>query len=690
MGFFRLAGHLPGKLFGSLGLDILLAGTMWFVFWTLGEHAARILRLRGFGRGERMLVACGLGAGICSTALLLLGLAGLWDPFFLRGLFLAGAGLGAYRLYAGWPGDRVEAEYVPPLEGLGPLQGLALLLMAFAAVMNLMATAAPEIFYDSLVYHLSLPRLYLLRGRIMPTPENLFSGFPFGVQMLYGWALALSDEGLAALLHSSFGMATAAGLFAWGRRWAGASTGVLAALFFYLAPIGIYASWHCGIDLGSSFYVILAFTAITRSLQKDDGREAGARPPLPVLAGLFVGFAMSTKYNVLPLGTVLIALHALLSRRCGRPLKDSVWMASAAALVLAPWLLKNILFYGNPLYPFLHQVIGWAAPADWEPVLRAGGGRNLAEVFGTWAGFKEFLTHPWNYSTGSWPLGDWLGPAYILLLPWALMLRWGLFRRDETPKTWTTAAALALGGYLVWCLVTRLVRFLLPALPLLACAGALAVQKGAFPRWLNRAAWAGALLACMFGFQACFRQGLGIGQWDMLEGRISREAYLKHQRVTYGLPYFAAMEFVNSKLPRDAKVLFLGESRAYYCERDFIAATIYDHNPFWGAVRASSSAADLAARVREMGVTHIFLSARQLHFRSDSPPVMPRDLVLGKVYPEFWARYTDKLFEEREDGGRNPRWLLVMSVRSDPKMDPKDFTPDPARFVVEVLKRQGR
>ncbi|MBU0606556.1 MAG: AMP-binding protein, partial [Armatimonadetes bacterium] len=51
-----------------------------------------------------------------------------------------------------------------------------------------------------LVYHLALPKLFLLRGEIMATPGNVFSGTPLGLQSLYGLALALSGEGLAARL----------------------------------------------------------------------------------------------------------------------------------------------------------------------------------------------------------------------------------------------------------------------------------------------------------------------------------------------------------------------------------------------------------------------------------------------------------------------------------------------------------
>ena len=691
--FADLLAWIPRVLGAGLGRDLFLLAALWLVFHGAGSVLSRALRLPRPRGLEGFLLPAGLGTGALSLLLLLLGLAGLWHPAFLNAAFWVGAAASgaAVLLRLRSPAAPEDAAAVRPTEGtgLGLLPWLALALLAAVTVMDVLATAAPEIFYDSLTYHLALPKLYLLRGRITPTPENLFSGFPFGIQMLYGLALSLSGEDLAALLHCSFGAAAALGLWMWSRRYADPKVGVLAALLFWMSPIAIYASWNSGIDLGSSFFVGLAFFALCRSLEPPPAGTPAEASRWHLAAGFLIGSAMATKYNVLPLGCVLILVHLWQDRREGRPWQRSFWMAATAGLVLAPWLVKNAVFYGNPLYPFLHKVLGWAAPADWRPVLEAGGSRDLVRTFTTLAGFKELLFQPWNCSTGSWPLGDWPGPAYIFLAPFPLVLGWGLFRRQEgVPRHWTAAAGLAGGGLLVWALTSHLVRFLLPALPIIALAAAVALERGAFPAGLRRFGWAGALFSCVFCFQAAYRQGTGIGQWDLLRGRPDRVSYLKQQRVTYGLPYYAAMEFINTKLPQDAKVLFLGESRGFYCERDFIAATIYDHNPFWPAVRSSGTPAELRDRLKAMGVTHIFLSARQLHFRADSWALMPRDLAAGSLFGEFFARWLDPLYEEREDPGGNPRWLDVYALRDAPKTDPASFTPNPFHFVLKILAKQ--
>ncbi len=220
----------------------------------------RGMGLAGADASERLLLSAGLGAGTTSLTMLGLGLAGFWRPRPLSVLFFAVAVLGLVRtlLDVRWS-RKGGAEQVPeaavfPAPGrLGFLAYAALVVIACAVLLNLMETAAPEIFYDSLVYHLALPKLYLIRGRIVPTPQNIFSGMPFGVEMLYGLALSLSDEHLAALLNCSFGWGAAAALWAWLRRRSSAESGVLGALIFCLCPVVLYSGTQCGVDLGAAF-----------------------------------------------------------------------------------------------------------------------------------------------------------------------------------------------------------------------------------------------------------------------------------------------------------------------------------------------------------------------------------------------------------------------------------------------------
>ena len=679
--------HVPAVLRSGLGRDLLLAGLLWLLFIGLGALALRRLKLTGMTRLERLLLSGGLGAGLASLILLGLGLAGLWQPQLLRGICFFGTPLCLALALLDARRGREEPPAAAAGPHLGPLQGAALCLLLLAAVMNILATAAPETFYDALVYHLALPKLFLLRGRIGPIPENAFSGFPQGVEMLYGLALSLSNESLAALLHCSFGMAAALAVWALLRRYASRDAGILGALLFYLSPIVLYGSWQSGNDLGGAFYLVLALSAFSL---------AEGSPAWPVLAGMFLGLAMGVKYTFVPMAGAFVLTAFWLRKRAGAPtaLKEAAGMATVAAAVSMPWLVKNVFFFGNPLYPFLNGLMGWTSPADWKNFLADAHSRDLILTFGTAAGWKEFLLLPWTISVHSRDLGDWPGLSFLLFIPWAFFLRWGISREDQAvPPAWTALALLSAAGYLGWCLTSDIARFLVMALPFASCLAALAIVRAPLPGRLRQASWALAILSSLYGFQVTFKMGLDYfsGRWSQIIGAQSRSDYLKTDRMAYGVPYYAAMGFINTALPQDAKVLFLGEPRGYYCERDHIAATVFDHNPFWDAARAAQTPEELSARLKKLGVTHLFVSVPALCRYCARPSVLPRDIVDGKVFGEFWERFLDKVFEYRREAPGDPQnaWLVVYRLREAPDQDPRTFPENTARSALSMARRAG-
>lgn len=647
-----LAGALPRQA-PALAARLPWLAAFWLVAAAAGMLWVRALRL-SLSRSETLLAAAALGFGTLSLLLLALGVAGSYSPAALKGVLLAAAAaaLAGARWWLGWLPPRAS----PPPQRLGPWEGALLGLLLLGLAFQLCGAMTPEIFYDSLVYHLALPELYLQQGRVAAVPHNLFSGTPQAVQLLYGLCLSVSDEKLASLLHLSFAAAAAAAVYCVGRRLVSRAAGLLAAAAFFLCPAVLYAGWGCGVDLAAAFLCAAALLVML-----GDGA--------PSAAGLLLGFACGVKYNVLPLAAVLWAVSAARSLRQGRSARGPLVMAACAAAAFSPWPAKNWALLGNPLYPYLRGVFGdpgWIA--DWT-AFTADVGRPALD----WG----LLAQPWTTSVGVWPLGDWPGPVFLIAVPWLVLLR------PRRPGL-APVMAMAAGGYLAWALATRWVRYMIPVLPLLSLCAALAVESGAWPRPLRRLGWILFFYGGLFQIQAAFGQGGWAGQWAAVTGEVSRADYLKTQRPTYPLPYYSAAEFIDRELPPGAKVLVLGESRSYYIERACVAATVFDHNPFWLAAAEARDGEELLAKVRAMGVTHVLLSAQQMIFRRDSANILPRAAARGPAFRQFWARHLRLLFEDRQDGGPNPRWLTVYEVLEEPN-PPDRPTPDPVGAVLAAL-----
>ena len=81
-----------------------------------------------------------------------------------------------------------------------------------------MEVFSPEIFYDSLVYHLALPQEYLRVGRLHAPDGIIYSHFPQNGEMLFTLALQLGSDLLAQMFVWLASALTVAWLLTFGRR----------------------------------------------------------------------------------------------------------------------------------------------------------------------------------------------------------------------------------------------------------------------------------------------------------------------------------------------------------------------------------------------------------------------------------------------------------------------------------------
>ncbi|MBP9128476.1 MAG: hypothetical protein KBG07_06880, partial [Elusimicrobia bacterium] len=89
-------------------------------------------------------------------------------------------------------------------------------------------------------------------------------------------------------------------------------------------------------------------------------------------------------------------------------------------------------------------------------------------------------------------------------------------------------------------------------------------------------------------------------------GLISRSEYLSKK-----LDYYPAMEFMKNNLPENAKVLFVGDQRAYYCPRWHLAPMGLLPTPLRPWTDESADAPAFSRKLREMGFTHIFFNFKE-------------------------------------------------------------------------------
>ncbi len=548
------------------------------------------LVLPDVARGERWLFRAGLGVGVSAVLILVVGALGeFWAIWGLWGLGITAL---ARRI---WAERRELREALGTRLALEGWEWLWVLVSVVVLILALISVFLPPLAYDVLEYHLGVPARYLEAGRIGGLASNVYSNFPLTAQMHYlvGLATLSKVEGgcFAKLLNVFFSAIAGLGVAALALACFRKRRVALLALAIF-ATTGWFLVLACAVAYVEPFLVALTVLAILALVRGVEAGPAGTRRL--IVAGLLVGFACGTKYPAVLFLAVpavaYLAFRSLVAPSSGKLVvaRASVF-AVAAVLAFSPWLLKNLLVTGNPVFPLLQGLFdggGWgaAAQARWEqahPLGISQAGRLLGQL-----GQVLFRTdHELPALIFS--------PAAFVFIP---LLHFFRERRG---------LVLHLVGYvilcvLVWLLFThRILRFLVPAAAVATALSAGAVEALKRERLRTLLRVAAALLMGMSLFMA----------WPFLPkvwaADLSRPAefFQPYLRI---YPY-PACTFAEA-LPAGERMLSVGEARSFYFGPNVHTETVFDPKLLDALLADDPQPGELARRLKQRGFAYIFLN----------------------------------------------------------------------------------
>jgi GT2 family glycosyltransferase len=633
------------------------------------RFAGRFPARGGWDPLERTAMELGLGMGALMAALFLLGVLGLYRPAAAWGLLclLAAAN---HRVHL----SELAARFRPHLGGGARPSLLIGGAAAMVAAMTFFESLAPATAQDALAYHLAVPAKYLEQGGITYIPESFFAQFPANTEMLFTLALLLGDSRLAGGCHWLLGAAAALAVAALARRLLarsalaaapgedrgelspspGAGGGLLAAAIFATVPTAALIAGWAYVDLTLVLFQLLSTLAFLRWWEM--GRPAPAAgetaPPantprekrtgLLVLAALFAGLAAGTKYTGGAQGIVIVLGVVLEAHLRGRRLRDAAAAAGLAACVTAalvgPWWVKNLVYTGNPLHPFLFGILGGRG---WDGE-RA---RALSAFLGGWGGPSgplEPLLLPWRLTMSARFFSierydGMIGPAFLLGAPLVLSALFQTKRRGRleggagaaTSPLLAVAGGIGLAHALLWLFLSRQVRFLLPALSvgaaLIEASLPLALEPG---RW--RSTWMGALkLGIGFNVVLIATHFAAHNPLPVVLGLEPEKSYLC--REVPGGDY-AVFEAIDRLLPLESRILFGGSGNpGFLCKRPYHADALFENRTLLEVLIAGKEPAGVRDELLRRGFTHL-LFRWELVFdpsglRSEIP--LPQQLLLA-------------------------------------------------------------
>ena len=616
-------------------LNVLIAALFIFSAFGAGRTVSGLLKIKWFNACEEIVFSTGLGFGIIAMAVFLLGIFSLLYASLFIILFICFSVAGAVYLKKYPPGR------IFPKEKLSFIDIIALGIFFIAVVVNLAGALGPETFYDALVYHLGAPNFFKINHKIIEMPYVLYSNLPLNHGMLFTAGLLIKDEYLAKLINYSAGIFCCLAIFSISIRYFSMKTGIWAALIFYTIAQVMMSSWACGTETTITLFAILSLYGIMIYREKNELN-------MLVVSAIFSGLAMGVKYTGIFIAIGVIFTYIVSVKRISpKILRDLILWGFIASIVLMPWLVKNYVYKNNPVYPFMDGIFKTAGYFDAQKI-KGFFGETKQYNFKS---FGEWLTHPWSITMGKIPNAEYFTPVFLLVIP----LLFFLGRPHDIIKS---AIIFSLVVWITWSLSTTMIRFLMPAFPLLGLIIAWYLLNCRYGSYKN-ALLLVILFVCLTGvINASFVYYMQ-GGWRVTFGQQNKDEFLSSTHSGYPYGYYAAVNFINKNLPEDSKVLFLGESRSFYINRMPVVSSVFDVTPIVEWARQSKDGMELYKKLKSEGITHLFINLGEAARLVNYKIFYFDDRSIG-VFNEFWDKYVEEIFYNDETTNNN--WVNRVCV----------------------------
>jgi hypothetical protein len=621
----------------ALGVVLLIS----LVGLGIGQRVLRYFNLQGLTRLERAALALGLGWGILSLSVLVLGLAQvLFAWLLMAGLVMAL--LVFWRDVWGLLTSLASRAWFPLVQALAPrtLFEAALVIVVGAEVLLLGTQALTLPIYprgwDVYIYHWAIPQLFLLHHAVYSPPGWANADFPLNTEMLSALALAFDVPLAAALLQMVFGLLVVLLISGFLYRHAGRLEAWLAAALCLGSPLftGLLTSGY--VEMAVAYYGAASLTLVLVWVERNKQGDTPLRNGLLTLAGLFAGFGVGAKYQMgqTVVGILLVlvgvgVVQAVLARRKSaigrrvllRFLSGLVAYSLALVLVLLPWLLRDWLLIGNPIYPFVWGGPGWnegrsQVGVEWLTHFGPQGSLwlRLAEAF-----FRLFRDNGHMDDVPYLPLNYLLllSPLLVILEVARTRPKWRGRVSGGTAQGWAWLVVVG-GAYVTWVVShATSARYAMPWVMLLVVPTVIVLV------YLYKICWNQKLILVMVQLStlALLVQLGPVTTWQfwaraqpltLLTGQVSLRRW-EELHLDQSAGYWRMVDYVNTAVPRDAKLLLAGNGFGFFIEQhDYVDDSAEDWVSY--IVTAGHTPSGMVALLRQEGFSYLIYQEHNLEY----------------------------------------------------------------------------
>ena len=501
--------------------------------------------------------------------------------------------------------------------------------------------------WDSIAYHLAVPKLWLDSGRINVIPFIHQSNFPFAVDSLFFYPLQMGSQSGAKLFIWFFTLFGSITLFGLARQKFGTLAGWLSAGIFITIPAVVWQSGTAYIDVAHGLYAGLGIAFACWWLEEEDSR-------LAILSALMLGLAAGTKYTGLQTIAVVGLVTLVGAIIWKRNVKWALGIGILALAIASPWYVKNAIWKENPVFPFFYSKLGGK---DWDQ-RRADIYANEQNTFGVGReappqgslklhrvghSVLGLAYQPGRYVNPmqTQGMGDPMGAMGIVLVG-ALALALSCRPRGRFERSMTISV---LGSLAIWFVLTQQSRYILGlAPPLILLAAQVSTRRGFKVLVVFIAVMQG--LVTLYLYRTL--PGGFSDQFPVAVGREPTETFLRRE-----VAFYTPAQSIN-RLGNQAKVALYDEVFGYFLNVPYEWA-----NPGHSTLipyDGMANGVDYAREMRRLGFTHVYMNFAPLV----KDPAVAAEMTAafqGVPFPDERARQFQDSWESKFN------WLVVDSVQ---------------------------
>ena len=437
-----------------------------------------------------------------------------------------------------------------------------------------------------------------------------FSYFPMNVDLLYIIPLYFNKDVLANFIHMGFGVGTAFLIYHYLKNRISRIAGLLGILVFLSTPIVVRLSTQAYVDLGLTFFVTASILSFIRYR---DSKFQEVKWML--LSSIAMGLALGTKYNALVawffLCLSVVFIYSRDTKKQWKAIGHGAFFFFISLFMFSPWLIKNIILTGNPLYPLfeggIFQMVSADAHMGFFQMREILHGESLWETLLIPVRiFFQGQDNSIRYFDGV------LNPMLILLPPFALINK--AFYRDK----------LFFFSFTIFFILTvfflnqkafameATVRYTLPVIPLLSILTVMGMVNiwnlaMSYSRPVRNILGAVLFAVCIimmskniFYIKDYYQN---INPMNYISGKESRDDFIKRHHGSY-----EAMKFINEHTPENARIrlVFLA-SRGYYLDRMYDEGASYGIADVIGLANNAHDERSFQKYLHSLGCTHLLV-----------------------------------------------------------------------------------